>query len=105
MHDSTAGIRRDMITTGQPHADLAAEHRADLGHADSYQCDFEVLGFAAPFVVVRRRSDGVAGSLEFTHHPRVYFGWTQDDPDDPGLHTRVRPGLIPIDGGRRRRQP
>ncbi len=35
--------------------------------------DFEVLGFQAPFVVVRRRSDGVKGSLEFTHQPRVYF--------------------------------
>jgi hypothetical protein len=37
--------------------------------------DFEVLGFAAPFVVVRRRSDGAKGSLEFTHSPRVYFAW------------------------------
>jgi hypothetical protein len=37
--------------------------------------DFEVLGFAAPFVVVRRRSTGEKGSLEFTHSPRVYFNW------------------------------
>jgi len=107
MHDSTAGIRRDMIATGQPHADLTdvQEHGEQTWDTQELQCDFEVLGFAAPFVVVRRRSDGVAGSLEFTHHPRVYFGWRQDDPDDPGLHTRVRPGLIPIDGGSRRRQP
>jgi hypothetical protein len=32
-----------------------------------------VIGFAAPFVVVRRKSDGVKGTLEFTHSPRVYF--------------------------------
>jgi len=31
--------------------------------------DFDVLGFAAPFVVVRRKSDGVRGSLEFQHNP------------------------------------
>lgn len=40
--------------------------------------DFEVLGFMAPYVVVRRRSDGKKGSLEFTHSPRVYFGWVED---------------------------
>lgn len=34
---------------------------------------FEVEGFAAPFVVVRRKSDGVRGSLEFQHMPRFYF--------------------------------
>jgi len=35
--------------------------------------EFEVQGFAAPFVVVRRRSDGVRGTLAFRHNPRVYF--------------------------------
>jgi hypothetical protein len=39
--------------------------------------EFEVIGFASPFVVVRRKSDGVKGSLEFTHRPRVYFNWTE----------------------------
>ena len=35
--------------------------------------DFEVIGFLAPFVGVRRRSDGVVGSLLFQHWPRFYF--------------------------------
>jgi hypothetical protein len=35
--------------------------------------DFEVMGFLAPLVVVRRRADGVKGSLEFWHRPRLYF--------------------------------
>lgn len=43
------------------------------------QRDFEVTGFAAPFVVVRRKSDGQLGSLEFTNCPRVYFGWRPDE--------------------------
>ncbi len=34
---------------------------------------FEVKGFAAPFVAVRRKSDGREGVLEFIHSPRVYF--------------------------------
>ena len=40
--------------------------------------DFEVIGFLAPFVVVRRKSDSVKGSLEFTHMPRKYFNWKED---------------------------
>jgi hypothetical protein len=40
------------------------------------QVDFEVLAFAAPFVVVRRRSDGVKGTLQFNHRPRIYWGFS-----------------------------
>lgn len=39
--------------------------------------EFEAIGFGAPFVVVKRRSDGVKGSLEFQHSPRFYFNWKQ----------------------------
>ena len=40
--------------------------------------DFAVIGFMAPLVVVRRRSDNRWGSLEFQHHPRFYFNWRND---------------------------
>jgi hypothetical protein len=39
------------------------------------QKDFEVKGFMAPFVVVKRKSDGQKGSLCFQHSPRFYFGF------------------------------
>jgi len=39
---------------------------------------FIIIGFAAPYVVVRRKSDGVRGSLEFQHQPRLYFNWQED---------------------------
>jgi hypothetical protein len=42
--------------------------------------DFEVVGFMAPIVVVRRRSDGQKGSLMFQHHPRFYFGFEPHRP-------------------------
>lgn len=42
------------------------------------QQDFEVQGFSAPFVVVKRKSDGQLGTLEFTHSPRVYFDFRPD---------------------------
>lgn len=41
------------------------------------RAEFEVLGFAAPMVVVRRKSDGRRGTLMFTHHPRFYFGFQE----------------------------
>ena len=37
--------------------------------------EFEVLGFRAPFVVVRRNSDQQVGSFLFQHHPRFYFSF------------------------------
>lgn len=76
-----ADIRRRMIESGQP----ARDEQADTGprwDTQELQRDFEVLSFMAPYVIVRRRSDGVQGALEFTHLPRVYFGFRRlDDPD------------------------
>ena len=40
---------------------------------DQLREEFEVVGFLAPLVVVRRKADGVKGSLEFQHAPRFYF--------------------------------
>lgn len=49
---------------------------------DELREQYEVLGFSAPFVVVRRKSDGQVGSMEFTHRPRFYFNWVSDNPDN-----------------------
>jgi hypothetical protein len=76
--DPTAPERRRMIASGQLAADLTGDDGQRWTTAE-LQRDFEVLGFAAPFVVVRRRADGQRGSLEFTYPPRAYFGWRPDD--------------------------
>lgn len=39
---------------------------------------YDFLGFCAPFVVVRRKSDGVKGSLTFTHMPRLYYNFMEE---------------------------
>lgn len=77
---NTEDIRREMIETGQPAVDATAAiiNQEQTWDTDQLRQDFEVLGFAAPFVVVRRRSDGKKGSLEFNHNPRIYFGWRED---------------------------
>lgn len=75
--DPTESARRFMIETGQPHDDLAdaVAAEAPTWTTETLQAEFSVIGFAAPFVVVRRKSDGVKGTLEFTHNPRVYFNF------------------------------
>jgi hypothetical protein len=35
--------------------------------------NFEVEGFGGGICVVKRRSDGVRGSLDFDHMPRFYY--------------------------------
>jgi len=40
--------------------------------------EFEVVGFMAPYVVVRRKADRQQGSLEFQHQPRFYFHFITD---------------------------
>lgn len=42
------------------------------------QEEFDAIGFMAPLIVVSRKSDGVKGSLEFSHNPRFYFNFQAD---------------------------
>lgn len=80
-HPDADRERREMVQAGQPERDLTVEvlTGGQTWTTEELQRDFEVMGFAAPFVVARRRSDGQLGSLEFTNRPRVYFGWKPDE--------------------------
>ena len=76
MTDETESVRRAMLESGQPHRDLAeAKERWDTQELGR---DFIVHGFLAPFIVVTRKSDGMKGSMEFTHSPRFYFNFQPD---------------------------
>jgi hypothetical protein len=39
---------------------------------------YEVLGFMAPYVIVRNRETGKKGTLEFQHSPRFYVNYVED---------------------------
>lgn len=56
---------------------LEAKH-GNVWTTDKLTEEFEVVGFLAPLVVVRRRSDGQMGSLEFQGNPRFYFNFVAD---------------------------
>lgn len=62
-------------------AETREEAEARFGQVwdnDSLGKDFEVLGFAAPYVVVRKRDMGEVGALMFQHSPRFYYMWQAD---------------------------
>jgi hypothetical protein len=54
-------------------AALEAQH-GEVWTTEELSRDFEVIGFLAPLVVVRRKSDGKKESLEFQDSRRFYFG-------------------------------
>ena len=76
--DPTEPIRRDRLAeiNAEPGSrEALAARYGQVWDTDELSRDFVVLGFMAPFVVVRRKADGVKGSLEFRHHPRFYFNF------------------------------
>ena len=78
MTDPTEAIRRQRlaeINTEPGIREALESQHGQVWDTQELRRDFQVLGFAAPLVVVRRRSDGVRGSLEFQHHPRFYFNF------------------------------
>ena len=81
MQDPTEQTRREMIAFGEPEADAveAIMQGEQRWTTEELERDFKVISFMAPYVVVQRRSDGAKGTLEFTHHPRMYFGWRPDN--------------------------
>ena len=78
MSDPTEAIRRERLVeinlVPRNREALEAEH-GQVWSTDQLSEDFEAIGFMAPLIVVRRRADGVKGSLEFQHSPRLYFNW------------------------------
>jgi hypothetical protein len=78
MHDETEAPRRKRLAeiNVEPGSREALEAQyGKVWSTDELTEEFEAIGFMAPLIVVRRRSDGVKGSLEFQHSPRFYFGW------------------------------
>jgi hypothetical protein len=81
MEDPTESARKERIEELAAFARCRGELERDHGKVwstDELRNDFEVIGFLAPFVMVRRKSDRQEGTLEFQHWPRLYFNWVSD---------------------------
>lgn len=80
MEDPTEQARREEQARLNAQATVRAELEKQYGQVwdtTQLQQDFEVEGFMAPFVVVKRKSDGKKGSLTFQHSPRFYFDFAE----------------------------
>ena len=81
MIDATEALRRRRLVelNGQT-ADRAtlAQRHGQVWDPQELGRDFVAIGYLAPYVVVRRKTDGLRGSLEFQHHPRFHFNWRED---------------------------
>lgn len=79
MTDETEQPRRkrmaQLAAEATERAELEARH-GQVWNTDQLSTDFQVVGFMAPYVVVRRKSDNQQGSLEFQASPRYYFAFT-----------------------------
>lgn len=81
MSDPTETIRRERlaeINTAPGSREALEALHGKVWDTQQLSQDFEVIGFLAPYVVVRRKSDGMKGSLEFQHNPRWYFNFVED---------------------------
>lgn len=89
MNDTTECIRRALaadiasdVTSNNPQTERQRlEKEYGVGNVfDTKQLStqFEVIGFMAPFCVVREKASGKKGSVQFQHNPRLYFGFQAD---------------------------
>jgi hypothetical protein len=81
MNDPTEQLRRERLA--EINSDPSGRESLEATHGqvwstDELRQDFDVIGFAAPLVVARRKANGKLGSLEFQHQPRFYFNFVAD---------------------------
>ena len=78
MSDPTEAIRHQLVAeiNAEPGSREALEAlHGQVWNTEELSRDFEVLGFMAPMIAVRRKSDGINGSLYFQHGPRFYYSF------------------------------
>jgi hypothetical protein len=79
--DPTEPLRRELtkeINVKEAGREALEKEHGKVWNTDELRADFEVQGFMAPFVVVKRKADKKAGSLMFQHNPRFYFSFKED---------------------------
>lgn len=78
MSDPTETYRRKRVAelnSAEAQREELEQRYGAVWDTDQLGAQFRVEGFLAPFVVVRRKLDGVRGTLEFQHWPRFYFNF------------------------------
>lgn len=71
----STSVRNDSL----PEPIVGLEPHEPVWTTEALRAEFEATQFFAPFVMVRRRSDGALGSMQFQPHPRYYFCFLKED--------------------------
>jgi hypothetical protein len=79
--DATETVRRAALA-GMRAAGAKSRQELEREHGPVWDTpelrqDFDVIGFLAPLVAVRRKTDGRTGTLTFQHDPRLYFDFVE----------------------------
>ena len=81
MSDSTEDVRKQQAAEINDQPGNIFVLKEKYGRVwNTYQLtkEFTIIGFMAPYVAVKRKSDGVVGSMMFQHLPRFYFNFVKD---------------------------
>lgn len=80
MSDPTEAIRRQQVAeiNAAPGSREYLEAKyGEVWDTSQLQAEFTVVGFMAPYVVVRK-ANGVKGTVKFQHDPRLYYSFSAD---------------------------
>ena len=81
--DTTEAMRKDWVSNlnaVEGSREYLEKQYHTVWDTSQLSTDFKVISFLAPLVMVRRKSDGIVGTLEFQHRPRYYFNFLPDSP-------------------------
>ena len=79
-YDITEIVRRGLqqaLNAEEAERKALEDKYGQVWDSDQIRQDFDVLSFAAPWMIVTRKSDGKRGSLFFQHSPRFYWGFEE----------------------------
>jgi len=81
--DKTEAIRRNLVneinTYPADRKELENAYGKDnVWNTEELDKEFEIIGFLAPFAVVKRKSNWVKGSVMFQANPRFYYHFVED---------------------------
>jgi len=77
-NDQIRDIEREQREAEVKFREALEEEYGIVYNTTELQETFEVIAFAAPYVVVVGKKSQKKGSLQFTHRPRFYFRFVAD---------------------------
>lgn len=81
MKDPTENIRKKMcqeINEFPKNRQELIEKYGQVWDTQELSEAFIIEGFAAPLIIVKRKSDSIKGSMLFQHYPRFYFDFREE---------------------------